>query len=104
MQNQPGICCHRIDSFVCSIPLVFIVRFVLSSEYLFELLKTDLQFVQSDKMLKLVHLAHREKVLEGIRIALELMFVYDPKTDSTMLKKMFDDLLLLYERQQREKI
>lgn len=71
-------------------------RFTLSSEYIFELLKTDISFVSSDKIVTAEAKEHRKELLKDIRHALDSVFVFSRKDRTTVLKKEFEDHLKAY--------
>lgn len=66
---------------------------MLASETVFEYLKMDLNYVSNENVTKHDHIEEREEVNEGIRAATDMMFVFDPKTHTTVLKKEFEDEL-----------
>lgn len=70
----------------------FLNRYVLSSEYVFELLKADMNFAQRDEMMHMDTTRHLAN--EGIQLAVEAMFVYASDHRVTVLKPEFDNELI----------
>lgn len=77
--------------------LIFIARrYTLSSEYIFQVLKADINYVSSEKIVTKDAKEHRKELLHAIRKALDAVFVYSRKDRTTVLKKEFEDNLKAY--------
>lgn len=70
---------------------------MLSSQYIFEVLKADLAFVKNPKILSKEVKQLRAKQLPAIRHAANSMFIVHPKTKDTKLFEPFEEELEKYE-------
>lgn len=72
---------------------LFCVRFHLTAEYVYQVLKMDLNYVSSSKIVNNGVEHERKDILEAVREVLNLMFVYDRTKHTTVLKKEFENEL-----------
>lgn len=61
---------------------------------MFEVLKADLEFVKSDKIVSKATVVERAKVMPAIRHAANSMFIRDPETKETVVYPKFKEALL----------
>lgn len=65
----------------------------MSSQYIFEVLKADLEFIDNDKIMSKKTSADRLKLLPALRHAANSMYIRAPGSKETIIYKPFKDAL-----------